>query len=172
MKRHLFALILVLASLPAWALPDSARQLSSAWQELGAGEMKWFGFRIYQVSLWTSGTELDFGAPFALEIRYERDIPRTRLVDSSIAEMRRLGENDEKRLQDWARQLTGVFPGVRKGETLTGVYLPNRGAVFYHGDIMLGEIADQDLARAFFGIWLDPATREPALRARLLGRPG
>jgi hypothetical protein len=30
-------------------------------------------------------------------------------------------------------------------------------------------LADPQLARAFFAIWLDARTREPQLRARLLG---
>ena len=35
----------------------------------------------------------------------------------------------------------------------------------------LGEIADADFARRFFGIWLDPRTSAPELRAALLRRP-
>jgi hypothetical protein len=35
---------------------------------------------------------------------------------------------------------------------------------------LLGTIDDPVFARAFFAIWLDPRTREPQLRNRLLGK--
>jgi hypothetical protein len=60
---------------------------------------------------------------------------------------------------------------VRKGDTITGFFLPDRGARFYLGSRALGEVADLDFARRFFAIWLDPRTAAPAVRAALLGLP-
>jgi len=42
--------------------------------------------------------------------------------------------------------------------------------MFYNQHRLLGAIDDPVFARAFFSIWLDPRTREPQLRARLLGQ--
>jgi hypothetical protein len=53
---------------------------------------------------------------------------------------------------------------------LAGVYRPGRGVDYYSEDRALGSISDPEFARAFFSIWLDPRTREPSLRERLLGR--
>lgn len=36
------------------------------------------------------------------------------------------------------------------------------------GDKVVGEVADPEFARLFFGIWLSPNTSEPALRQALL----
>jgi hypothetical protein len=61
-----------------------------------------------------------------------------------------------------------LFPDVAEGTHISGVYLPGRGASFYRDGKPLGEIADRNFAKAFFGIWLDPRTSAPELRAALL----
>ena len=53
-----------------------------------------------------------------------------------------------------------AFVDVKPGDTLCGIYLPDRGA---------REVDDPAFARAFFDIWLAPGTRAPALRHHLLG---
>ena len=62
-----------------------------------------------------------------------------------------------------------AFPDVKGGDHITGVYRPAVGVEFFHQGQSTGVIGDLDFARAFFSIWLDPATREPKLRAALLG---
>jgi hypothetical protein len=62
-----------------------------------------------------------------------------------------------------------LFPDIRKGDRLTGVNVPGRGARFFHNGNSIGDIADVSFARAFFGIWLDPKTSQPGFRKLLLG---
>ncbi len=145
--------------------------LPSDWQVQGQGEMRWFGFRLYDASLWAPGGRWRPGQPYALELRYARDIASTRLVEASVDEMRRLGSADDERLARWKLELERVFPDVRTGDVIHGLHLPARGAEFYHQGKLTGRVDDIEFARAFFAIWLDPRTREPALRASLLG-PG
>lgn len=147
----------------------AAAVLPQDWRLQGQGEMRWFGFRLYQASLWAPGGRWQPEQPYALELRYSRDIPSARLVQASIEEMQRLGNADDARLLRWQVELERVFPDVRSGDVIHGVHLPQRGAEFYHQGRLTGRIEDVDFARAFFAIWLDPRTREPALRASLLG---
>ncbi|MNC84230.1 hypothetical protein D3C75_1386630 [compost metagenome] len=49
------------------------------------------------------------------------------------------------------------------------MHLPGVGVRFYAGTQLQHEVRDHDFARAFFAIWLDPRTRNPELRAQLLG---
>jgi hypothetical protein len=65
--------------------------------------------------------------------------------------------------------MRGVFPDVREGSRLIGIYLPRRGAQFHSGERFLGSVEDTEFARRFFEIWLDPRTQVPELRAALLG---
>ena len=147
----------------------AAAALPADWRLHGQGEMRWFGLRLYQASLWTPGGQWQAQQPYALELRYARDIPSSRLVQASIEEMQRLGTAGNDRLASWKAALGRVFPDVRSGEVIVGMHLPNRGAEFYHQGKLTGRIDDVEFASAFFAIWLDERTREPALRARLLG---
>lgn len=138
-------------------------------RQLGSGEMRWFGLKIYDAALWVpAGSAWSADAAFALAIRYARNIAGEQLVDSSIDEIRRLGFGDEVRLTHWRSELTRALPSVAPGDVLVGARIPGAGARFWHDGRPTAELTDPDLARAFFAIWLDIRTREPALRARLL----
>ena len=60
---------------------------------------------------------------------------------------------------------------MSKAATDSPACIPGTGVAFYSGLRKLGQIDDESFADAFFGIWLDPATRAPDLRARLLRSP-
>ncbi len=163
------ALLLAPALYAAQELPGALRAQAGNWRLQGQGEMRWFGFAIYSAELWLSGPRFDMSQPFALQLTYARDLSGDRLVTTSIDEIERLGTRDPALLASWRVQLARVFPDVKSGETITGVYMPGRGASFYHEGKLRGEIVDQNLARSFFEIWFDPRTRAPELRQRLLG---
>ena len=171
MKRLiLLALFFVAAS--AQALPDALRGEVPGLRQWGSGEMRWFGFSLYRATLWVAGESPQSpSSTTALQLDYRRDIPRERLVQTSLDEMRRLGA-DEAQLKSWEADLRRVFPDVREGETIVGVHYPGRGAKFFHQGQATGEIIDAEFARRFFAIWLDPDSRSPSLRAALLKRPG
>ncbi len=163
MTGWLFGLgMLVAAGAASAAIPAD-------WRLQGQGELRWFGLRLYEASLWAPGGRWQADRPYALELRYARDIPSQRLVEASIEEMRRLGVADDERLARWKLALQQAFPDVKSGDVIIGLYLPDRGVEFYHQGRLSGRVDDVDFARAFFAIWLDERTREPALRARLLG---
>jgi hypothetical protein len=167
------ALGIVLAVQPVRAnappLPPEILQRYPELRPLGAGEMRWFGLRLYEARLWVSGDRFDPEAPFALLLTYHRAIPAGRLVDSSISEMRQLGTGDEALLAHWRAELERAFPSVSSGESIVGVHHPGAGAEFWHQGRRTASIADARFARAFFAIWLDARTREPGLRAQLVG---
>jgi hypothetical protein len=137
---------------------------------LGKGEMRWFGLHLYDATLWASGSSWSPRQVYALDIEYAREISSKRLVDSTIAEMRRLGAQDEDKLARWSDTLTRVFPDVKPGDRIVGLHRPGKGAFFYHQGEPTGSIEDSEFADTFFAIWLDPRTREPALRKALLGQ--
>lgn len=167
------ALALQMMPLYAYVLPAAEEFAPAPLRILGEGEMRWLGFKLYDVRLLVAaGASVPEADPHALAIRYARDIDGRRLVDTSIDEMRRLGERDEATLQRWRDELARALPSVRAGDTLVGLHQPGEGARFWHEGRLTAEIDDPELARAFFAIWLDARTREPELRARLLGLDG
>ena len=138
---------------------------------LGEGELSLFGFRLYSARLWSPAERLAAGVPFALELIYHREISRERLVEASLDEIRRLhGDRvGTAQLAEWAGHMQRAFVDTVPGSRITGVYLPGLGARFYAGDRLQHEVRDEEFARIFFSIWLDARTRNPELRARLLG---
>ena len=138
---------------------------------LGEGRLRWFGLHVYDSSLWVPGEAWSFDRVFALDIRYAMNIRGRDLTKRSLEEMRKLGFSDPARLRRWEEAMDRVFPDIRPGDRLVGVNIPGREARFYSQDRLLGTVPDPEFARAFFGIWLDEKTSEPALRARMLGLP-
>jgi hypothetical protein len=166
---RLFALIALLI-----VLPGASAQWRTALPEarlIGEGEFRWFGLRLYDARLWSTGPVSGWDTPFALELIYHRALSRDTLVQASVEEMRRLaaGPVDEATERRWAQGMRAAFVDVQPGMRITGVYLPGQGGRFYVGDQLQHEVADPAFARAFFGIWLDPRARDPQLRERLLG---
>lgn len=157
-------LALPLASLPAIASPDAALGL----KRWGSGEFRRFGFFVYAATLWAGDDPLQ--PPLALRLDYERDIAGSAIAEASVKEMRRLGVGEDA-LQRWAVQMARVFPDVKAGDWILGLYTAG-GASFMHNGRRIGDIAEPEFARRFFGIWLDPRTSAPELRTALLRRPG
>ena len=95
----------VVALLAAGLVAAAGTVLPPDWRIQGQGEMRWFGLRLYQASLWAPDGRWQAGQPYALELRYARDIPSARLVQASIEEMQRLGSADDERLARWKTEL-------------------------------------------------------------------
>lgn len=133
-------------------------------QRYGTGELRRFGFLVYEASLWAGADPK--APPLALELTYKRDIAGQRIVDASVEQMRGLGASDQQ-LRTWSAAMRRIFPDVKPGDQIVGVYRPGSATFFYNRQ-EIGEIRDPDFARLFFGIWLDPKTSEPTLRSRLL----
>lgn len=138
-------------------------------QRWGSGEFRRFGFLIYEATLWAGAAE-PTRPPLALQLTYRRSIDGKAIAQASIDQMRRF-DADESRLGQWGEQMTRLFPDVKPGDRILGQHLPEQ-ARFFHNDRPLGTVDGAAFAAAFFAIWLDPRTSEPALRAALLSRPG
>lgn len=162
--------LLLFSAVTAFGLPAGLGLDGQGLREVGRGELRWLGFKLYDATLWAGQPgEAAVEDIHALSIRYARAVSAERLVSVSLDEMRRLGAADEATLASWEKSLAEALPSVAAGDTLTGIHQPGQGARFWHDERFVGEIDDPALARAFFSIWLDPRTREPGLRARLLG---
>ena len=130
----------------------------------GTGELRRFGFLVYEAQLWGSSNPGE--PPIALQLTYKRDIPGTKIVAASVEHMKELGATD-KQLANWEVSMSRIFPNVKAGDQITGVYRQG-SATFLYNNQEVGQINDPEFARLFFGIWLDPRTTEPKLRSRLL----
>lgn len=132
----------------------------------GSGEFSRYGFLIYAATLWAAGDDPS-QPPLAIKLTYKRTISSDAIVAASVDEMRKLAVADKTQLGIWRVQMQKLFPDVRPGDQILGVY-DGQGARFFYNDKFIGAIDDTEFARAFFGIWLNIKTSAPDLRAALL----
>ncbi|MBS1132788.1 MAG: hypothetical protein H6R16_3790 [Proteobacteria bacterium] len=166
-------LLMALAAYPLLWLPLRAHASSAPTSPIipitglkrwGSGEFRRFGFLVYEATLWAGDDPQR--PPLALRLDYKRDIDGKAIAAASVKEMRRFVA-DESLLQRWGEQMQRLFPDVKPGDHLLGVY-GKEGASFYQDDRLLGRIDSPGFADAFFAIWLDARTSAPELRAALL----
>ena len=156
---------LLLGALPAQAA-DWHTELPQA-KEVGQGELRWFGLRIYSASLWSEHVPFDQNAPFALDLTYHRHITREKFGQISIDEIKRLSDHrySDEKLAQWHKLLVNAFYDVNDGDQIIGIYAPHKGCRFYDSSKLLAEINDPEFAQAFF----DPRSKDSNLREHLLG---
>jgi len=153
----------------AWAdLAAAARSVPAA-ELVGKGRMTYLGFKVFDAELYAPGGKFRASAPYALKLTYLRNFTGQAIAESSVKEIRRQGGVSEGQLSSWEKQMQAIFPNVARGQSLTGVRAPNGSTIFYSGNRKLGTIADPVFTQKFFAIWLGNKTRNPQLRARLVG---
>jgi hypothetical protein len=150
-------------------LPGPVAALAPDVRPQGGGELTYFGLSIYDGFYWSPARSFSVAQPFALDLHYHRNLKGDGIAERSIDEIRKLGVGTPEEHSRWLDAMRQLFPDVRKGDRLTGVNVPGRGAKFFHNGAPIGEVADTAFARAFFGIWLDPKTSRPDFRRLLLG---
>lgn len=160
------SLILAAAVSPLAALASS--DPTAGLKRWGSGEFRRFGFLVYEATLWAAADPQH--PPLALRLTYKRNIAGQAIAEASVKEMRNLGVADEASLKRWGDQMAALFPDVKAGDQIIGLYQPE-AARFYLNERLLGRVDDPAFARAFFAIWLDPKTSAPDLRALLLRLP-
>lgn len=169
----LFSLLLMLPTLPAWSATPSHIQADIAGARMaGQGTFRYFGMKIYDANLWVGPKGYDASAPtaapLALDLIYARSLDGKKIAEASRDEMAKLHVGSAAQRAVWLTKMEAIFPNVREGMHITGIYLPAFGAKFYLDGKPIGEIADPEFGRAFFAIWLDPKTTGGKLRDALL----
>ena len=157
---------------PVISAPTQIQQAIANARLAGEGRFRWFGLSIYDAQLWVGDKGYQTSSPdtasYALDLRYARAFEGSKIAQSSIDQMRKIGSGSEADYGPWLTQMKAIFPNVVEGSHITGVFLPGIGARFYFNGKTVGEIADPKFAEAFFGIWLSPKTTDASLRKKLL----
>jgi hypothetical protein len=171
MHRRLFLLSLTAVSylIAGPALADPIKQIPNA-KKVGAGRMTYLALPVFDATLYAPGGVYAPGKPFALTLSYLRTLKGKDIARNSVEQMRRQGGYSDAQLKAWGTAMSGIFPDVAKGSSLTGVRQADGSTAFYRGDARIGQVDDPAFSRAFFDIWLGEKTSQPALRKQLLGK--
>jgi hypothetical protein len=136
---------------------------------LGKGDLSWLFFDVYEARLWATDATSLYEKPFSLELTYKMEFDGEDIVEQTLKELKHLGEEEES-LKKWKPDLMAIFPNIKKGDTITANYHPEKGLSFYLNlEKKLGAIKDQALSVKFLNIWLSEKSRAPKLRKKLLG---
>ncbi len=155
-------------------LPAAVTSLVPNLDAKGGGEVTFLGLSVYSAYYYCvdrSRCGWSPEQPFALQLVYHRSLVGAKIAERSVDEIAKLGYGTPDQHARWGAQMKQIFPDVVDGDRITGLNLPQSGARYYYNGKLIGEIQDRKFAKAFFGIWLDPRTSEPALRKKLLSEP-
>ena len=150
---------------------SGSHEFVPAGKPAGKARLRFWGLDVYDASLWIAPgfRRSDFSShAFALQLQYLRGFSGADIARRSIDEMRLEGGFSAGLAAAWQSELARLLPDVHTGDRLTGINRPGRPTLFLLNGRPLGEIADGQFARLFFGIWLGPKTSEPAMRDALL----
>ncbi len=168
-----FFLTIIIALYMGFALPIYAvnfiKPFVPAPEQVGKGTLKFTFIKIYDALLYAPNGVWDNNKPFALQLQYAVPIKSNRITQQTIAEIEKQGVTDTQKLALWTEKLAAIYPDVRDGISLTGVYTATGDTVFFKNDTPIGTIQDAEFSRLFFDIWLGQNTSAPKLRRALLG---
>ena len=167
-KRLFAAIAMLFACAAALAAPAPVDSHLSGARLAGQGAFTWFGLRIYDAELWVGEKGYLPTEPFVLDLRYARKLNGIKIAEASAEQMAKIGAGTPSQRALWLARMKEIFPDVKEGSRISGVYLPGSGARFYLDGKALASVPDPEFARAFFAIWLDQKSTAPSLRSALL----
>ena len=164
----------VLAAVLLWPVASTASPIVAGRYvpdagKVGDGVLTYLFWDVYRATLYAPASQWRPDRPFALSLRYMRELKGRDIADRTIEEIRKQGFSDEAKLTEWSALLSALFPDVADGDSLTAVRDAEGRTLFYRDAQRIGMIDDPGFAPRFFGIWLDENTSEPKLRRKLFG---
>ncbi|WP_455223030.1 chalcone isomerase family protein [Kaarinaea lacus] len=145
----------------------------SGLQQVGTGTIRWFGFTIYDASLWTANgsfINLKDSLPVALHIIYRKNIKSTALAERTAEEWEQLNIYSPSERKQWKQQLATIWPTVKPGDSITTLVTYDKRTHFYYNNELIYSIDDPEFGIALLSIWLHPNTSQPELRSKLIGQ--
>ena len=141
---------------------------TDVWPMVGEARLKVFIWEVYDSALFTPSGRWQGDAPYQLSLRYLRDIPAAKLVEETEKAWQEQGRS-HPRLNEWLVLLGELWPDITEGDNLVFGLNASGDSAFWFNGSPIGSIDDRDFGPLFGGIWLDPDTPRPELRAQLIG---
>ena len=141
---------------------------TDVWPLVGEARLKVFIWKVYDSALFTPSGHWQGDAPYRLSLHYLRDIPAATLVEETEKAWQEQGRS-HPRLNEWLGLLGDLWPDITEGDNLVFGLNASGDSAFWFNGSPLGSIEDRDFGPLFGGIWLDPDTPRPGLRAQLIG---
>jgi len=183
MKRA-FVLILALAASPALAaqragvdVPDTVKAADKTLvlNGIGVRQATIFNVKVYVAGLYvesksTNPDELIRSAQVKrLDLVFVRDVDRDDITSAWLKGFKN-NTSDLSKLKDRIGQLNAWMPDMKKRDTMSFLYVPDRGVLVTVNGVAKGTVPGADFASALFSIWLGRDPADDDLKNGLLGR--
>jgi hypothetical protein len=150
------------------ATSDELALATDVWPLVGEARLKVLFWEVYDSALFTPSGRWQGGAPYQLSLHYLRDIPAAKLVEQTEKAWQEQGRSHPQQ-SEWLALLVELWPDISEGDNLVfGLTASGESAFWFNGSL-IGSVEDRDFGALFGGIWLDPDTPRPGLRAQLIG---
>ena len=150
------------------SITDEMALATDVWPLVGEARLKVLIWEVYDSALFTPSGRWQGDAPYQLSLHYLRNIPAAKLVEETEKAWREQGRN-HPRLNEWLGLLGDLWPDITEGDNLVFGLNELGDSSFWFNGSPLGSIEDRDFGPLFGGIWLDPDSPRPELRAQLIG---
>jgi hypothetical protein len=170
--RMLVGLMVGLLAVPVAAAPALAPAVRAevpGAELVGEARLRKYLVHVYDAALWAPGGRYRADGPFVLDIRYARTIRASQINERTLAEWDRRGLLAGPHGAALRVALEDAWPDVGPGDHLTAVSRPGAPVRLYFNGRLYKEIEQPAFGPAFFAIWLDADSSEPALQRALLG---
>lgn len=156
------------STMDAPSAPDELDLAVDRWPIVGKARLKVLFWEVYDSVLFTPSGDWVGEPPYRLSLHYLRDIPVNQLVEETDKAWRQQGREHPLQAR-WLGALSTLWPDISAGDSLVFGLNADGQNLFWYNGVPIGGIDDKDFGPLFGGIWLDPDTPRPALRAQLVG---
>ena len=152
-----------------WYTRDSLKMALS-----GAGLKKFLNIQVIAVGLYLpeglSSKDALEDHPKRLEVVYLQNIPNREIHRITIKGiLANVTKQEFENLKSRVDKINSYIPDVKKGDKVAVTYLPQKGLEVTVNDKIQGVVPGEDLARAFYSIWIGKKPVDPQIKNLLLG---
>ena len=151
------------------AFSADLEKLTNSYNLIGKGRLTQFIWDIYDVYLFSSDKSFSRANSLVLSFEYRRDIPKEKIIKSTLEEMEKQNVVDTTTLLQWGEFLQRCIQTSQKGSKPYIQWLPSGNVTFFYENVESCSINDRLFSTSFIDIWLGENTSRPKLRRALLG---
>jgi len=155
-------------------VPDTVTQDGKTLSLIGAGIRNKWMFNVYVGALYAEKPTFNAANLIKseqikrMDLHLLRDVGKDKIVESIREGFEKQSKAQMPALQGRLDQLAAAVPDLKKGDTLSLTYIPDKGVVV-GGAAKETVIPGKDFADALFSVWLGPDPVDGDLKRKLLG---
>jgi len=155
-------------------IPDTVSQDEKTLSLIGAGIRNKWMFNVYVGALYAEKPTFNAANLIKseqikrMDLHLLRDVGKDKIVESIREGFEKQSKAQMPALQGRLDQLAAAVPDLKKGDTLSLTYIPDKGVVV-GGAAKETVIPGKDFADALFSVWLGPDPVDGDLKRKLLG---